>query len=191
MKVLGGALAILAVCGIGAIYAFWPAPPAERPLQIGGDFELIHESGRLTNTAQAYAGQPLLLYFGYTYCPDICPTTLLDLVTASEETGIDEVVVFVSVDPARDTPAEVAAYTDLFSPRLEGFTGSAAQIEAVKADWAVYAARHDTDVFSDYLLDHTTLTYLTDHDHRVVEVFKSGTAPDVITAAINQRFGAQ
>lgn len=188
MKVLWGALSILAVCGLGVGYAFWPAPPADGPMQIGGDFTLVHESGERMETAQAFAGRPMLLYFGYTYCPDVCPTTLLDMVTASEATAVDEALMFVSVDPARDTPAELTAYTDLFTPALHGFTGTAAQIEAVKADWAIYAARHDSEEFTEYLLDHTTLVFLTDRDHRVVDVFKNGTPPAAMAAAIDARF---
>ncbi|MAV47289.1 MAG: SCO family protein [Alphaproteobacteria bacterium TMED89] len=188
MRVIGGALAVIVACGFAVGYAFWPAPPARGPMQIGGDFALIHESGDWLDTAQAFAGRPLLLYFGYTYCPDVCPTTLLDMVTASEATNADEALIFVSVDPARDTAAELKAYTDMFSPDLHGFTGSAAQIEAVKADWAIYSARHDTDEFSDYLLDHTTLVFLTDEEHQVVEVFRNGTSPTAIATSINARF---
>lgn len=185
MRVLGGAFVILAACLLAAGYAFWPAPPAQTSLAIGGDFRLLHESGIELDTAEAFKGQPMLVYFGYTYCPDVCPTTLMDMVAASEETEVDEALVFVTIDPARDSADSLLAYTDLFTPALHGFTGDAASIEAVKADWAIYAARHDTEEFSDYLMDHTTLTFLTDRDHRVVEVFSGGTPPDVIASAIN------
>ena len=188
MKVLGGVLAVLAACLVVAGYAFWPEPPSKGPLAIGGDFRLLHESGVERDTAQAFSGQPMLVYFGYTYCPDVCPTTLMDMVLASEATAIDEALVFVSVDPARDGPAALADYTDLFTPNLHGFTGSVASIEAVKADWAIYSARHDSAEFSDYLMDHTTLVFLTDQQHRVVEVFKGGTPPDMMAQAINARF---
>ena len=80
------------------------------------------------------------------------------------------------------------AYTDLFSPDLHAFTGSSTVIEALKSDWAVYAARHETDAFSDYLVDHTTLIYLTDQDHRVVETFRNGTTAAELAAAITERF---
>ena len=188
MKALGGAFVVLAVCLLAAGYAFWPAPPATTPLAIGGDFRLMHESGVELDTAEAFKGQPMLVYFGYTYCPDVCPTTLMDMVSASEATDVEEVLVFVTIDPARDSAADLLAYTDLFTPALHGFTGDAASIEGVKADWAIYAARHDTEEFSDYLMDHTTLIFLTDRQHRVVEVFRGGTASDIMASAINAQF---
>ena len=122
MKALGGAFVVLAVCLLAAGYAFWPAPPATTPLAIGGDFRLMHESGVELDTAEAFKGQPMLVYFGYTYCPDVCPTTLMDMVSASEATDVEEALVFVTIDPARDSAADLLAYTDLFTPALHGFT---------------------------------------------------------------------
>ncbi len=188
MKVLGGALGVLAVGILAATFAFWPAPPADSPLSIGGDFRLMHESGEVWDTAQAFANRPMLVYFGYTYCPDVCPTTLLDMVVASEATAVDEALVFVSVDPARDNAADLAAYTDLFDAHLHGFTGTPAALEAVKTDWAIFSARHDSPEFTDYLLDHTTLTFLTDAQHRVVEVFRDSATAATIADTINTRF---
>lgn len=188
MRVLGGALAVLAIGGLAAALALWPASPADAPLSIGGDFRLMHESGEIWDTAQAFASQPMLVYFGYTFCPDVCPTTLLDMVVAGEATAVDEALVFVSIDPARDGPADLLAYTDLFDAKLHGFTGTVDAVEAVKAEWAIFSARHDSEEFTDYLLDHTTLIFLTDKQHRVVEVFKDGTTADAIAAAINARF---
>lgn len=189
MRFLGTLVSLTSLLAVGTlVWAFWPAPKADRPLGIGGDFSLIHETGAEASTATLFAGQPMLVTFGYTFCPDVCPTTLLDMVLAAEATAVEEAMVFVSVDPARDQPEVLAAYTDLFSPALHGFTGPAAQVEAVKADWAVYAARHDTDQFSDYLVDHTTLIFLTDQDHRVVETFRNGTPVPELAAAISARF---
>jgi len=181
-------LVVVLLCLGAAVYAFWPAPPAQQALTIGGDFELRHETGAMVRTAEAFAGQPMLVYFGYTFCPDVCPTTLLDMVVASEMTTVDVSLVFVSVDPARDGPEELSAYTDLFTQALHGFTGSAATLEAVKEQWAIYSARHETEEFSEYLVDHTTLIFLTDRNHQVVEVFKNGTKPEIIAEAINARW---
>ena len=188
MRAFSGALGVLALCLVAALLALWPARPALAPLRIGGDFRLIHESGEALDTNVAFADRPMLVYFGYTYCPDVCPTTLIDMVVASEATAVDEALIFVSLDPERDTPAVLRDYTDLFSPALEGFTGGAEALETVTAQWAIYSARHDSEAFSEYLLDHTTLVFLTDASHRVVEVFKSGTSAADMTATIAARF---
>ena len=185
-----GLLSLALVLAGVALWAFQAPPPPTEPLQIGGDFTLISDAGDPVNTAEAFAGRPMLVTFGYTSCPDICPTSLLDMVVAAEQTAVDEALVFVSVDPARDTPETLAAYTALFSGDLTGFTGSPEAVEAVKADWAVYAARHDDEAFSDYLMDHTSLIFLTDAEHRVVESFRSGTSPEALASAIEARFSS-
>lgn len=177
---------LLVVAGFG-LWAFQAPPPPDKPLQIGGDFTLISGAGEVVDTAVAFAGRPMLVTFGYTTCPDMCPTSLLDMVMAAEQTAVDEAVVFISIDPARDTPAVLAAFTALFSDELTGFTGSSAAVEAVKSEWAVYAARHDEAAFTDYLMDHTTLIFLTDADHRVVESFRSGVGADALAQAISAR----
>ena len=191
MKTLRPAVGLLSLAlvlaGI-ALWAFQAPPPPTEPLQIGGDVTLISHAGEPVDTAEAFAGRPMLVTFGYTACPDICPTSLLDMVVAAEQTAVDEALVFVSIDPARDTPETLAAYAALFSGDLTGFTGSPEAVEAVKADWAVYAARHDDDAFSDYLMDHTSLIFLTDAEHRVVESFRSGTPPETLASAIEARF---
>ena len=185
-----GLLSLALVLAGVALWAFQAPPPPTEPLQIGGDFTLISDTGDPVNTAEAFAGRPMLVTFGYTSCPDICPTSLLDMVVAAEQTAVDEALVFVSVDPARDTPETLAAYTALFSGDLTGFTGSPEAVEAVKADWAVYAARHEDEAFSDYLMDHTSLIFLTDAEHRVVESFRSGTPPEALASAIEARFSS-
>ena len=193
MKALRPAMGLLSLAlvlaGV-ALWAFQAPPPPTEPLQIGGDFTLISDAGDPVNTAEAFAGRPMLVTFGYTSCPDICPTSLLDMVVAAEQTAVDEALVFVSVDPARDTPETLAAYTALFSGDLTGFTGSPEAVEAVKADWAVYAARHEDEASSDYLMDHTSLIFLTDAEHRVVESFRSGTPPEALASAIEARFSS-
>ena len=193
MKALRPAMGLLSLAlvlaGV-ALWAFQAPPPPTEPLQIGGDFTLISDAGDPVNTAEAFAGRPMLVTFGYTSCPDICPTSLLDMVVAAEQTAVDEALVFVSVDPARDTPETLAAYTVLFSGDLTGFTGSPEAVEAVKADWAVYAARHEDEASSDYLMDHTSLIFLTDAEHRVVESFRSGTPPEALASAIEARFSS-
>ena len=193
MKALRPAMGLLSLAlvlaGV-ALWAFQAPPPPTEPLQIGGDFTLISDAGEPVNTAEAFAGRPMLVTFGYTSCPDICPTSLLDMVVAAEQTAVDEALVFVSVDPARDTPETLAAYTVLFSGDLTGFTGSPEAVDAVKADWAVYAARHEDEAFSDYLMDHTSLIFLTDAEHRVVESFRSGTPPEALASAIEARFSS-
>ena len=154
-----------------------------------GDFSLTDHRG-LSFSRDDLRGRWTLIFFGFTHCPDICPTSLLDMVVAAEQTAVDEALVFVSIDPARDTPETLAAYAALFSGDLTGFTGSPEAVEAVKADWAVYAARQDDDAFSDYLMDHMSLIFLTDAEHRVVETCRSGTPPEALALAIEARFSS-
>ena len=121
MKTLRPAVGLLSLALVLAGIALWafqaPPPPTEH-LQIGGDFTLISHVGEPVDTAEAFAGRPMLVTFGYTACPDICPTSLLDMVVAAEQTAVDEALVFVSIDPARDTPETLAAYAALFSGDL-------------------------------------------------------------------------
>ncbi len=128
---------------------------------IGGPFTLVSETGDTVTDADILT-RPTLIYFGYTFCPDVCP---IDTVRNAEATdiltarGLDVGSVFITIDPERDTPERMAEFTDYIDPGLLGLTGSSEQVNAVIRAYKAYARKQDTgDEF--YLVDHSTFTYL-------------------------------
>lgn len=150
-------------------------------VQIGGPLDLVHHSGRRFAEAEL-AGAYRLVYFGYTYCPDMCPLGLLTISEALDRLPPDTAQkiqpIFVSVDPERDTPAVLASYVASFHPRLIGLTGTVEEIEAVKRAWRVYARKSEESRGADYLVDHSTFTYLMGPDGRYLAHFGHGTTPE-------------
>jgi len=150
--------------------------------EIGGPFTLVNGAGE-TVTEASFPGQYVLIYFGYTYCPDVCPTSLqamTDALNQLEPAVLDKVQpVFVSVDPERDTPVDVAEYASFFHPKLIGLTGSPEQVAAAAKAYRVYYARVDQPhSAAGYLLDHSAITYLTAPDGSLAAFFKHGTDPN-------------
>ncbi len=128
---------------------------------IGGPFELIDESGAAVTDAQVLT-KPSLVYFGYSFCPDVCPldnarnAAAVDIL---EETGYDVTPVFITIDPARDTPGVLADFTDYLHPRMMGLTGTQEQIGGAVRAYKAYAKKQESgDEY--YLMDHSTFTYL-------------------------------
>jgi len=147
---------------------------------VGGPFELIDHSGR-TRTEQDFRGRLMLVYFGFTYCPDVCPTDLQAIGLAVDKLGADSANVqplFVTVDPERDTPAHLAEYVKLFHPRLIGLTGSAEAIRKAADAYKVYYARVDLNRDAGYTVDHTAFIYLMDRDGNYLGFFPPGTSAD-------------
>ena len=177
----------LAICGLGLALilglllrelALSPGTPQQQSVDIGGPFTLINEEGQAVSEAD-FAGRPMLVFFGFTYCPDVCPMSL-DLLGAAldrlAETAPEKAArlqpVFISVDPARDTPAQLKDYLSYFHPSLTGLTGSQEQIDAVKKSFRVYAARaRNSDANGHYNVDHSSLFYLMDGDNRYLAHF--------------------
>jgi protein SCO1 len=130
---------------------------------VGGPFTLVNGQGQ-TVTDRSFRGKYMLVYFGYTHCPDVCPTTLSDIAAALKQLGPKAqriVPIFITVDPARDTPAVMERYASLFSPRIVGLSGSPAQIAAVAGEYHVYSAKHVTGPGpDDYSMDHSSVIYL-------------------------------
>jgi protein SCO1/2 len=128
---------------------------------IGGSFTLVDDTGALV-TDKTLAGKPFAIYFGYTYCPDVCPTTLFDLTRWIKELGPDADklnYVFVTVDPERDTPKLMHAYLASFDKRIRGFTGTPEQIAKIAQEYHVYYKKIQASDGS-YLMDHSTMIYL-------------------------------
>jgi cytochrome oxidase Cu insertion factor (SCO1/SenC/PrrC family) len=130
---------VLAVLG-SAGWIGWDAWHGNQPT-IGGPFSLVNQDGRTVTDADL-KGKPTLLYFGYTFCPDVCPTSLLLMETAAEKLGGDGPkklnLVFITIDPERDTPKLIKGYVTTFGPTIEGLTGTSEQIEAVAKTYRVY-----------------------------------------------------
>ncbi len=130
---------------------------------IGGPFTLVDDTGA-TVTEKTLAGKPYAIYFGYTYCPEVCPTTLFDLSRWIKELGPDADklnYVFVTIDPERDTPKLMRAYLSSFDKRIRGFTGTPEQIATIAKEYRVYYRKIPTSDGS-YLMDHSAMIYLMD-----------------------------
>lgn len=148
-----------------------PEQSSSSSAQIGGPFTLIDTSGR-TVTDQTYRGKWLLIYFGYTFCPDACPTALNNISVALEKLGPEANRIqplFITVDPKRDTPPVMAGYLKSFDSRIVGLTGSQAQTDGVAKEYRVYVAPQKS-VGDDYLVDHSAYLYFINPKGKFVNV---------------------
>ncbi|MEG2803660.1 SCO family protein [Stenotrophomonas sp.] len=150
-----------------------PLAAQTQPL-IGGGFTLTDQNGRAV-TDRSFHGKPVLLYFGFTSCPDVCPTDLARLQRIArrvqKQGGPALTPVFVSIDPARDTPAKMKAYVSLFGPDMVGLTGTAAQVAAVADGYHVYYKKVPYGQKGQYMMDHSTFVFLLDRNGRYVDHF--------------------
>ena len=177
--VMGGLVLAVLLFGIG-LY-LWLSGGAKAA--IGGPFVLENGNGEAV-TDRRFRGKYMLVYFGYTYCPDVCPTTLTEVAGALDKLGPKAALVqpiFITVDPQRDTPAAIKQYVSAFSPRIIGLTGTPAQIAEVEREYHVYAAKHVTGPGpNDYGMDHSSVLYLMGPDGRfVAPIDADQTAPQL------------
>ena len=152
---------------------------------IGGPFTLADQDGG-TVTQETVAGRPFLIFFGYTHCPDICPTTLSDMSAVLKELGSHAkmTALFVTVDPERDTPAVMKDYLSSFDPRIRGLTGSPASVEAAEKAYKVYARKVPVGTDGDYSMDHTAVVYLMDRNGHFLTAVNLDQPPAAAAAAI-------
>ena len=157
---------------------------------IGGSYTLIDENGQKTDSIEAFGGKLQLIFFGFTFCPDICPLGLQNMTLAYNKLPADIAddvqMVFISVDPERDTPEVLKQYTDLFHPNIVGLTGSVEQIEAVKKTFKVFAEKTTTEEASDYLINHSSFGYLMDADGKTYAIFRHPLNADAVAHTIVQ-----
>ena len=174
--------------------------PAQGPVimltgaaDIGGPFRLIDHTGKRVTEAD-FKGRYMLLFFGYTHCPDVCPAELQTMGRAMDRLAAkgDKIVpVFISVDPERDSPAILKAYVAAFHPSMVGLTGSAAEIKAAAKAYKVYYRKQpgakpgDTKI----LMDHTSFIYLVGPDGKVVALIRGGTRPEVLAKELARLTG--
>lgn len=195
--VAAGAAALV----LAALVALWlgpaghaPAGPGEptaaaRLAGVGGPFSLVDQDGRPV-TDRSWPDHWLLVYFGFTFCPDICPTELGAMTAAIDRidpAGGKIQPIFISIDPDRDTPAQLKSYVALFHPRLVGLTGTAEAVDAAARAYRVYYAKSGDTTGSDYTVDHSSFLYLVAPDGTVVDAFPQGWTPDQIGTAIEAR----
>lgn len=163
--------------------------PVGGELRIGGPFALQDANGR-PFTDRDLRGHYTLVYFGYTFCPDVCPTTLTAVTTAMAKLGprAERVLpVFITVDPERDTPAVLREYISMFTPRLVGLTGTPEQIAAVAREYRVYYRKHaGSQGEGGYSVDHSSLLYLLDSDGRFIAPIPADESGEGIAAAIGR-----
>jgi cytochrome oxidase Cu insertion factor (SCO1/SenC/PrrC family) len=159
------------------------------PVDIGGAFTLTDQTGA-TRRAEDFRGKLMLVYFGYSFCPDACPTALQDMSQALDLLGTkgDAVQpIFITIDPARDTVEQMKLYADNFHPRLLALTGTPEQIAAAARAYRVYYEKSKSTSGNDYLMDHSSYIYLMGRDGRYVSHFPPGTTPQQMAAAIEKR----
>lgn len=185
--VLGGLAALLALPS--ARERLLPSTASVGQALVGGPFTLTDHSGRRVTEAD-FRGKYMLILFGFTYCPDICPSGLQVMSAALTQLGAkaDRITpMFVSVDHERDTPAQMAEYVKSFHPRLVGLTGSAAEIAAAAKAYRVYYKKVvDEKSTAGFTWDHSALIYLMGPDGRYVAHFTHAAGPDAIAARLAQ-----
>ena len=190
LTLLAGVLAGL----IAGVFLFWQPEIPDRVLPkaniaAGGDFTLQSASGPVS--LKDYRGKLVLVYFGYTYCPDICPTSLaataegLKQLTPAEMARVG--MIFVSVDPKRDTPARLKEYVEFFHPAIVGVTGTPEVIAEIAKRYGVFYAEQKVDTAGGgYVVDHSADTFIVTPDGQVLSKIAHGTPPDRIAAAIRK-----
>ncbi len=160
----------------------------------GGPFTLVDHTGR-TVTDKDFRGSFLLVFFGYTHCPDVCPTTLVQVSATLKSLGKDARYIrplFITVDPERDTPEVLANYVRAFHPAIIGLTGTAQQIRAVSKAYNVHYAKVPSKTAgkvsdpSHYSVDHGAFTYLMDPNGNFLEVFRFGISPQKMAEKIRE-----
>lgn len=156
-------------------------------MKLGTGFSLVDHNGAPITQA-AFAGKPTLLYFGFTRCPEVCPTTLYEMagwLDALGEEGRDLQAFFISVDPERDTPEIMKGYSEAFTDRVVGITGDPDEVAKVVAAWHVYAAKVPTDD-GDYTMDHTASVFLIDRNGVFKGTIAYGESPETAIAKLRR-----
>jgi protein SCO1/2 len=175
---------------VGLLIMFWAmggAGKVVQPAAIGGPFQLTDQNGK-TVTEKSLKGKPTLIFFGYTHCPDVCPTSLFEISEVLRALGkdADKVnAVFISVDPERDTPSTMKDYLSSFDPHLEGLSGDPEETAKVIKSYRVYAKKVPGKD-GDYTMDHTALIYLMDREGRFVSPFNLKRTPEEAAADLKR-----
>jgi protein SCO1/2 len=189
--ILGAFLAglVLFFVTILIVTGYAPSPVSQAVAAVGGPFRLDDQNGKAVTDADM-KGKPFLVFFGYTHCPDVCPTTLFDMSQLFKALGPDADrtgALFITVDPERDTPSVLKDYLSNFDPHLRGLTGDQASIDAALRAYRVYAKKIPLQG-GDYTMDHTAIVYLMDKDGQFVAPFDLKRAPEASAADLHRYF---
>jgi protein SCO1/2 len=155
---------------------------------IGGPFQLTDQHGKRVSD-QDFRGRYMLIYFGYSFCPDVCPTTLSVMAQGLDKLGDKSrrvVPVFITIDPERDTPKVLEDYVKAFGPSFVGLTGNTAQIKDVEKKYRVYAVKRPLEG-GNYGMDHSSVLYLMGPDGKLVSFYDEAVSPDVLAKDLKQR----
>ena len=179
--------AALAIGLLAMLWAFDGFKTIAAPASIGGPFQLTDQNGQAV-TEKNLQGRPSLVFFGFTHCPDICPTSLFEMSEVLKALGKDGDrlnTYFVSVDPERDTPAAMKNYLGSFDPRLKGLTGDPAAVAKMISAYRVYSKKVPLKD-GDYTMDHTALIYLMDRNGKFIAPFNLKRTPDEAAADLKR-----
>jgi protein SCO1 len=188
LLVLSAFLAGLVVFLAVFLYATGQLGPRTSASAVGGPFTLTDQDGKQI-TAADLKGKPFLVFFGYTHCPDVCPTTLFDISEVMRALGPDAdrtEALFISVDADRDTPAVLKDYLSSFDPHVRGATGNQGELDKVEKGYRVYAKKVPTGKDGDYSMDHSAIVYLMDKDGHFVAPFRLDRKPQASAAELRK-----
>jgi protein SCO1/2 len=155
---------------------------------VGGPFRLIDHTGKTVSDAD-FRGRYMLIYFGYSFCPDVCPTTLAVMAAALDKMGVDQnriVPVFITIDPERDSPVVLKKYLAAFGPRFVGLTGAPQQIAQVEKEFRVYAKKQPM-AGGNYGMDHSSVMYLMGPDGRLVGFYDEAIQPEDLAKDLKKK----
>lgn len=194
-RIAFAAVTVLIAVAIG-VYALMSSPQhGQRSFGealVGGPFTMVNQKGE-TVSEKSFAGKPMLLFFGYTYCPDVCPTELQVMAEALRQLGdkaSDIQPILVSIDPARDTPQVLADYVANFGPQLVGLTGTPDQVKAMADAYRVFYAKvENKDDPQAYLMDHSSIIYLMGADGKFLKHFTYSTDAKALAEGIAAALG--
>ena len=192
IPILAGAFAVLVA--VGAMFVLTgeraqsPDSRAELFSEIGGEFTLTGHTGAPVSLSD-FHGQIVLVYFGYTYCPDVCPIHLTLISAALDRMGRrarDIQPLFVTVDPARDTPEAMARYVDYFAASLIGLSGSETEIDDVATQYAVARQIVGDTAADDYTVDHSSVIYVIGREGQIIDLLNTEQTPDELAAQLQR-----
>ncbi len=186
-------LGVSAVLGLYAWNASWIEKSVSGVALIGGPFEMVNQNGAKV-TEKDFAGKPALIFFGYTFCPDVCPTELQIMSTTLDQLGEqakDIQPIFVTIDPARDTPVVLKTYLESFGPSWTGLTGTQEQVRQITHNWHVFYEKRDNKASpQDYLMDHSSFVFLMGADGKFIKHFNYTTDVKAFGQALSEALKA-
>ena len=186
---------VLFAAGFAGAYTFLSAPERVRSdgaALVGGPFSLVNTDGKSV-TDRDFRGKLMLVFFGYTHCPDVCPTELQTMSAVMDKLGPEAgkvAPIFISVDPKRDTPEALSSYMKNFDSRIAGLTGNQNEIADVAKAYRVYYRKAGDGGGGDYTVDHSAFVYLMDGEGKYLTHFTFNTTPDSMLAVIKKKITA-